>query len=101
MLARMVVAVLLLIAFGAAPAAAADGTLYCDGALDGGAAGAVTDAEQAVRVGDPPLPPGVSERRAEFGGVATRLLEAGPSSADEAIVFVHGNPGSARDFDAL
>jgi pimeloyl-ACP methyl ester carboxylesterase len=102
MLARLAVAVLCTIAVAASPAAAADGALYCDGALDGGLAGAVTDAEQpAARVGDPPLPAGVTERRLDVGGIATRLLEAGPSSADEAVVFVHGNPGSARDFDVL
>jgi len=43
----------------------------------------------------------VSERRLDVGGVSTRLIEAGPSAADEAVVFVHGNPGSARDFDGL
>jgi pimeloyl-ACP methyl ester carboxylesterase len=79
----------------ASPAAAAS-PLYCDGAL-----GALTDAEHAVRAGDPPLPAGVTERRLSVGGVVTRLLEAGPSAADEAVVFVHGNPGSSRDFDAL
>jgi pimeloyl-ACP methyl ester carboxylesterase len=85
----------------AAPAVAADGALYCDGALDGGLTGAVTAAEHTVLVGDPPLPAGVSERRLDVGGIATRLIESGPSSADEAVVFVHGNPGSARDFDRL
>lgn len=101
MLARFAAAVLCLAAIGASPAAAADGTLYCDGALDGGLAGAVTDTEQGVRTGDPPLPAGVSERRLDVGGISTRLIEAGPSAADEAVVFVHGNPGSARDFDVL
>jgi pimeloyl-ACP methyl ester carboxylesterase len=86
----------------AAPAFAADSVIYCEGSLDGGATGALTDAEHAApRLGDPPLPAGVSERRLDVGGVATRLLESGPSAADEAVVFVHGNPGSARDFDVL
>lgn len=88
-------------AVAATPALAADGALYCDGALDAGAAGAVTDAEQSVRVGDPPLPAGVTERRVDVDGISTRVVEAGPSAADEAVVFVHGNPGSARDFDVL
>lgn len=87
-------------AIAAAPAGAAP-ALYCEGALDGGATGALTDAEQAARVGEPPLPAGVTARRLDVDGVATRLLEAGPSAADEAVVFVHGNPGSARDFDGL
>jgi pimeloyl-ACP methyl ester carboxylesterase len=43
----------------------------------------------------------VTERRLDVDGIATRLLEAGPSAADEAVVFIHGNPGSARDFDPL
>jgi pimeloyl-ACP methyl ester carboxylesterase len=101
MLARLAMAVFVVVMLAASPAAAADGALYCDGALDGGLAGAVTDAEQSVRAGDPPLPAGVTERRLDVDGVSTRLLEAGPSSADEAVVFVHGNPGSARDFDVL
>ena len=88
-------------ALGSSPARAADGALYCDGALDRGATAALTDAEHAVGVGDPPLPAGVTERRLDVDGVATRLLESGPSAADEAVVFVHGNPGSARDFDVL
>lgn len=85
----------------AAPAVAAGNALYCEGALDGGATGLLTEAEHTVRVGDPPLPAGVTERRLEVDDVATRLVEAGPSAADEAVVFVHGNPGSARDFDVL
>lgn len=32
------------------------------------------------------------------GRVATRLLQAGPHQASEAVVFVHGNPGSAGDW---
>ncbi len=89
------------LAIVAAPAFAADGALYCDGAADGGLAGAVTEAEHVVGAGDPPLPAGLSERRLAVDGVSTRLVEAGPRFADEAVVFVHGNPGSARDFDTL
>jgi pimeloyl-ACP methyl ester carboxylesterase len=40
-------------------------------------------------------------RRISVGGIGTRLLEAGPADAGEAVLFVHGNPGSAGDFDAL
>jgi pimeloyl-ACP methyl ester carboxylesterase len=43
----------------------------------------------------------VERRRLEAGGTATRLLEAGPAAAEEAVVFVHGNPGSADDWEAL
>jgi pimeloyl-ACP methyl ester carboxylesterase len=72
---------------------------YCEG--DGGPAGAVSDAEHSVLVGEPPLPRGVRAGRLEVGGVATRYLEAGPPTARTAILFVHGNPGSSRDWDAL
>ncbi len=35
------------------------------------------------------------------GGASTRLLQAGPHQASEAVVFIHGNPGSASDWTAL
>ena len=35
------------------------------------------------------------------GGTRTRLLQAGPTEADEAVVFIHGNPGSADDWERL
>jgi pimeloyl-ACP methyl ester carboxylesterase len=31
-------------------------------------------------------------------GVRSPVLEAGPPGADEAVVFVHGNPGSSQDW---
>jgi pimeloyl-ACP methyl ester carboxylesterase len=34
-------------------------------------------------------------------GIGGPLLEAGPAGADEAVVFVHGNPGSAEDWAPL
>jgi pimeloyl-ACP methyl ester carboxylesterase len=34
-------------------------------------------------------------------GVTSPVLEAGPAGASEAVVFVHGNPGVARDWLAL
>jgi pimeloyl-ACP methyl ester carboxylesterase len=34
-------------------------------------------------------------------GLRTRVLEAGSSDADEAVVLVHGGPGSADDWDHL
>ena len=78
-----------------------DPLVYCDGALDGGSTGAYTDAEHDVLLGDAPLPAGVTQARVTVDGVATRVLQAGPATAEEAVVFVHGNPDSARDFDAL
>ncbi|MGK2956776.1 MAG: alpha/beta fold hydrolase [Solirubrobacterales bacterium] len=35
------------------------------------------------------------------GPVTARLLQAGPNQASEAVVFIHGNPGSAGDFAEL
>jgi pimeloyl-ACP methyl ester carboxylesterase len=35
------------------------------------------------------------------GGTRTRLLQAGPAEASEAVVFIHGNPGSADDWVGL
>jgi pimeloyl-ACP methyl ester carboxylesterase len=35
------------------------------------------------------------------GGTRTRLIQAGPPEASEAVVFVHGNPGSADDWGRL
>src|SRR5581483_12079679 len=40
-------------------------------------------------------------RRITVAGIGTRLLEAGPSESAEAVVFVHGNPGSSSDWTAL
>jgi pimeloyl-ACP methyl ester carboxylesterase len=36
-----------------------------------------------------------------INGVATLVREAGSRHSDEAVVFVHGNPGSSEDFDEL
>jgi pimeloyl-ACP methyl ester carboxylesterase len=41
------------------------------------------------------------ERTLEISGLRTPALEAGPSEAPEAVVFVHGNPGSSRDWERL
>ena len=86
----------------AAPAALADDpdfSGYCVG--DGGAAGAATEAEHSVLVGDPKLPAGVRESHLTVRGVTTRVVQAGPARGSDAVVFVHGNPGSSRDFDDL
>ncbi|MCW3028451.1 MAG: alpha/beta hydrolase fold protein, partial [Solirubrobacterales bacterium] len=39
--------------------------------------------------------------RVEVGGTSSPLIEAGPQDAREAVVFVHGNPGSSSDWTAL
>jgi pimeloyl-ACP methyl ester carboxylesterase len=43
----------------------------------------------------------VREREYRVDGLRTVLAESGPSDAREAVVFVHGNPGSARDWHDL
>jgi pimeloyl-ACP methyl ester carboxylesterase len=42
-------------------------------------------------------------RRITVGGVSAPMIDAGPplEDADEAVLFVHGNPGSSHDWDAL
>jgi pimeloyl-ACP methyl ester carboxylesterase len=40
-------------------------------------------------------------RRIEVDGLGSPVIEAGPRDATEAVVFVHGNPGSCHDWDAL
>jgi pimeloyl-ACP methyl ester carboxylesterase len=96
---------------GAAPTALAapalaedpihDSLVYCNGSLDRGTAGAATDAEHTIVVGDPPLPPRVRRERMTVDGISTPVMQAGPRTAREAVVFIHGNPGSSRDFDSL
>jgi pimeloyl-ACP methyl ester carboxylesterase len=46
-------------------------------------------------------PAGVRRARVDVGPVAVRTLQAGPADASEAVVLVHGNPGSADDWEAL
>jgi pimeloyl-ACP methyl ester carboxylesterase len=41
------------------------------------------------------------ETSVSIDGVRSPLLEVGPADAREAVVFVHGNPGSTRDWDNL
>jgi pimeloyl-ACP methyl ester carboxylesterase len=42
-----------------------------------------------------------TERQITVSGLRTRVFEAGPRDATEAVVFVHGNPGSALDWNDL
>src|SRR5829696_1938660 len=72
---------------------------YCTG--DGGPQGQATDREHTVLLGDPPLPPGIRAGRVSVGGVSTRVHQAGPAWAEDAVVFVHGSPNSSRDWDDL
>lgn len=48
-----------------------------------------------------PLPPGFTRRQFVSGGYSTPLIEAGSPKSREAILFVHGNPGSALDFAGI
>ncbi|MGN6187592.1 MAG: alpha/beta fold hydrolase, partial [Conexibacter sp.] len=43
----------------------------------------------------------VRRTRIRAGGTQPRVLEAGPADAAEAVVFVHGNPGSCDDWERL
>jgi pimeloyl-ACP methyl ester carboxylesterase len=43
----------------------------------------------------------IREREAVVAGVRSPVIESGPAAAEEAAVFVHGNPGSARDWEDL
>jgi pimeloyl-ACP methyl ester carboxylesterase len=43
----------------------------------------------------------VSERTLSVAGTRSPMIEAGPSDAREAIIFVHGNPGASSDWTAL
>jgi pimeloyl-ACP methyl ester carboxylesterase/2-polyprenyl-6-methoxyphenol hydroxylase-like FAD-dependent oxidoreductase len=59
-----------------------------------------------VAGGPRPLPgartvEGVRRSEIEVDGVRTPLREAGPADASEAVVFLHGNPGSGADWEPL
>jgi pimeloyl-ACP methyl ester carboxylesterase len=43
----------------------------------------------------------VERRSLLAGGTRTRLVQAGPADASEAVAFVHGNPGSADDWERM
>jgi pimeloyl-ACP methyl ester carboxylesterase len=44
---------------------------------------------------------GLDETRVTVRGVGGPVLQAGPADAREAVVFLHGNPGSGEDWRAL
>jgi pimeloyl-ACP methyl ester carboxylesterase len=44
---------------------------------------------------------GVRQGRVQAGGTSSPLIEAGLPDAREAVMFVHGNPGSSSDWTAL
>jgi pimeloyl-ACP methyl ester carboxylesterase len=47
------------------------------------------------------LPAAVSATRLQVDGVGTPVSSAGDEHSPDAVVFVHGNPGSRRDWDDL
>jgi pimeloyl-ACP methyl ester carboxylesterase len=60
-------------------------------------------AEQPVgaHADGPPLPAGVASSKVVVDGLAVPVSSAGPAESAAAVVFVHGNPGSRRDWDDL
>jgi pimeloyl-ACP methyl ester carboxylesterase len=48
-----------------------------------------------------PGPAPLQRTRLQVGEVSARAILAGPNNAREAVVFVHGNPGSADDWEHL
>ncbi len=56
---------------------------------------------QASRVMSPPDEPGLRRRTIEVAGIESPVIESGPDGAREAVVFVHGNPGSSEDYSGL
>lgn len=45
--------------------------------------------------------PGIESREITELGLKTRVLEGGPNDSEEAVVFLHGQPGSAEDWGDL
>jgi pimeloyl-ACP methyl ester carboxylesterase len=43
----------------------------------------------------------VTRRELEVLGLRLPAIEAGPAEAEDAVVFLHGHPGSSRDWDGL
>ena len=54
-----------------------------------------------AHVNGPPLPAGVAGTRIVVDGLSVPVSSAGAVDSAEAVVFVHGNPGSRRDWDDL
>jgi menaquinone-9 beta-reductase len=50
--------------------------------------------------GTPP-PASATRSRVDVAGLSTPVSSVGPADSPEAVVFVHGNPGSSRDWDDL
>jgi len=59
------------------------------------------DRPAGAHAAGPPLPAGVAHTRVRVDGLTVPVSSAGPPDSAEAVVFVHGNPGSRRDWDDL
>jgi pimeloyl-ACP methyl ester carboxylesterase len=110
--ARAAVLALSAVALAASPAWAASpfdpldpadpSQVYCDEGADGGATGeATTDREHSRILPRRRLPENVKRRTLRAAGTRTVVLKAGRSRAREAVVFLHGNPGSSGDWVRL
>jgi pimeloyl-ACP methyl ester carboxylesterase len=60
-----------------------------------------TDELAGHHVEGPPPPATVQRSRVVVNGLSTPLSSVGPADSSEAVVFLHGNPGSSRDWDDL
>jgi flavin-dependent dehydrogenase/pimeloyl-ACP methyl ester carboxylesterase len=49
----------------------------------------------------PPPPASVRRSRIDVNGLSTPVSSVGAADSSEAVVFLHGNPGSSRDWDDL
>jgi pimeloyl-ACP methyl ester carboxylesterase len=49
----------------------------------------------------PPLPASIERGHIDVAGLSTPISSVGDSGSEEAVVFVHGNPGSSHDWDDL
>src|SRR3712207_3145469 len=58
------------------------------------------DPQDLMRPNAPPIeiPPGFTMRRISVGGFSTIAIESGPRDSQEAVVFLHGNPGNSLDY---
>jgi flavin-dependent dehydrogenase/pimeloyl-ACP methyl ester carboxylesterase len=63
--------------------------------------GAVREPLSGAHADGTPLPAGVTSMRTTVEGIELPISSAGDEAASEAVVFVHGNPGSRRDWDDL
>ncbi len=99
---RAALAAMVLAMLAAAATAAADDPRYPDPAGYCDPASTHHDPRDTARDAPPvALPPGFTRRFERLVGVRTPVIEAGPRDSAEAIVFMHGNPGSSLDYAGL